>query len=300
MAVKRRGLGRGLDALLGGTPNTANEADKAGDSNKPLPTGKAADKTLRNLPIEQISRGRFQPRLDINPDTLQDLANSIKSQGVVQPIVVRTTGPNSYEIIAGERRWRASQLAGLSEIPAVVREVPDEAAVAIALIENIQREELNPLEEALALQRLIDEFDMTHQRVAEAVGRSRTAVTNLLRLLELNEDVKQLLKNGDLEMGHARALLALSGKLQTDIARQVVAKELSVRETENLVRKQQNTDSPNKKRDKEDPNIKRFQQDLSERLGAVVSINHSANGKGKLVITYNSLDELEGIIHHIQ
>lgn len=291
--MKKRGLGRGLDALLG--------------SIGPMPNDHASVETAvinheyRRLPVDLIQRGKFQPRLDINPESLEELASSIRSQGVVQPIVVRSIGVNRYEIVAGERRWRAAQLAGLNEIPAIVRDIPDEAAVAIALIENIQREELNPLEEALALNRLIHEFTMTHQQVADAVGRSRTAVTNLLRLIELNEEVKQLLKNGDLEMGHARALLGLHGKIQNDAAQTIVQRGMSVRETERLVRRlQQEVVAIPEVTAQLDPNIKRLQQDLSERLGAIVSIHHSTKGRGKLVVTYNSLDELEGIITHIK
>jgi ParB family chromosome partitioning protein len=288
MAAKKRGLGRGLDALLG--------------SSAAPDRGEDADGDLRNLPIDVIQRGRYQPRLDMHPDTLQELADSIRAQGVVQPIVVRPVGePGRYEIIAGERRWRASQLAGLHEIPAVVRDVPDRAAIAMALIENIQREELNPMEEAQALQRLISEFEMTHQQAAEAVGRSRTAVTNLLRLLSLSEDVKRLVENGDLEMGHARALLTLPNEQQSQTARTVVGKGLSVRETERLVKRLQNQPDPDKREaPKVDPDIRRLEQDVSERLGAKVAIQHGRTGKGKLVIHYTSLDELDGVLERIR
>ncbi|MGA7799594.1 MAG: ParB/RepB/Spo0J family partition protein [Gammaproteobacteria bacterium] len=290
MAVKKRGLGRGLDALLSSTA-TAARSPAAGDT----------EGDLRKLPVDVIQRGKYQPRTDMHTDTLQDLADSIRAQGVVQPIVVRPVGPDRYEIIAGERRWRAAQLAGLQEIPAVVRDVPDQAAIAMALIENIQRENLNPLEEARALERLIDEFEMTHQQAAEAVGRSRTAVTNLLRLLDLNDDVKQRVEHRELEMGHARALLALRGSVQSSAAREVVAKGLSVRETERLVKRLESgaADAAPKPPPKADPDIRRLEQSLSERLGAGVQIQHS-RGKGKLVIRYTSLDELDGILERIR
>lgn len=284
MAIKRRGLGRGLDALLGETRSA----------------GLDDDGELRNLPLDMIRRGKYQPRIDMRPETLGDLANSIRAQGVVQPIVVRALAENAgYEIIAGERRWRAAQLAGLHEIPAVVRNVPDQGAIAMALIENIQREDLNPLEEAVALQRLIDEFDMTHELVAEAIGRSRAAVSNLLRLLSLNKEVKTLLQQGELEMGHARALLALQGDAQTEAARAVATRNLSVRETEQLVRHLQTPIEPHTE-PRTDPNIRRLQEELAEKLGASVTFQHGARGKGTLLIHYTSLDELEGILTHIK
>ena len=290
MATRKRGLGRGLDALLGGL-----------DPNPKASETSAHDGELRHLPIDLIQPGKYQPRIDMHNDTLEDLANSIRVQGVIQPIVVRATGDNQYEIIAGERRWRAAQLAELHEIPAVVRDVPDEAAIAMALIENIQRENLNAMEEAIALQRLIDEFQMTHQQAADAVGRSRTAVSNLLRLLTLEADVKQFAQNGKLEMGHARALLALSGDKQVKAARDVIARQLSVRETENLVRK---LAEPRQKSGKPantlSPDIRKFQDDLSERLGAKVAIQHKEKGAGKLIVHYNNLDELEGILGHLK
>lgn len=292
MTVKKRGLGRGLDALLGGVeavtvPPTVSSAAQEGE--------------LRRLPVDLVRRGKYQPRVDMHPESLQDLANSIKAQGVVQPIVVKPAGNGSYEIIAGERRWRAAQLAGLQEIPAVVRDVTDKAAMAMALIENIQRENLNPMEEANALQRLIREFQLTHQEVAEAVGRSRAAVSNLLRLLELNDDVKGLVEQRQLEMGHARALLSLKDSAQSAAARNVVEKGLSVRETERLV-KNWHSHSPSEKPAMAvvDPDIRRLQDDLSEKLGAGVQLHHTVKGKGKLVIQYNSLDELEGILAHIK
>jgi ParB family chromosome partitioning protein len=252
--------------------------------------------------VDVIQRGRYQPRREIHPESLQELADSIRAQGVVQPIVVRPLAANGrYELIAGERRWRASQLAGLSEIPVIVRDVPDQAAMSIALIENIQREDLNPLEEAIALSRLVNEFKMTHQQVAEAVGRSRAAVTNLLRLLDLKDEVKRLLETGQIEMGHARALLALDGPLQVKAAQQIVSRGLSVREAEQLVRRllESQKSEPRPARHT-DPNITRLESDLSERLGAGVSIQHDAKGKGTLVIRYNSLDELDGILGHIK
>jgi len=290
---KKRGLGRGLDALLGASkptfPSSGSESENS-----------SQDGLLKHLPVDIIQRGKYQPRIDMRPEALEELANSIKAQGVVQPIVVRPIEANRYEIIAGERRWRATQIAGLETIPAIVRDVPDEAAVAMALIENIQREELNPIEESFALQRLIDEFDMTHQQAADAVGRSRTSVTNLLRLLSLTEEVKSMASRGDIEMGHARALLALSGPQQVQAAKTVMSKGLSVRETERLVRRvidQSNT--PSVAQVREDPNIRRLQNDLSEKLGARIKIQHGDKGKGKLEIHYNSLDELDGILAHI-
>ncbi len=291
MATKKRGLGRGLDALLGG-----GAAPAAGEAAAP-------EGELRQLPVDVIRRGKYQPRTNMHAESLEELADSIRAQGVVQPIVVRPVSQDQYEIIAGERRWRAAQLAGLHELPAVIRKVPDQAAMAMALIENIQREDLNPMEEALALQRLIEEFGLTHQLVAEAVGRSRAAVTNLLRLFDLNEDVKVLVERGELEMGHARALLGLEGEAQSEAARQVVARGLSVRETEQLVRRLQHQDSGRGGRRAAatlDPDIRRLQEELAERLGARVRFQHSASGKGRLVIQYGSLEELEGILGHIK
>jgi ParB family chromosome partitioning protein len=287
MAVRKRGLGRGLDALLSGSA---------------LPeTKEAAGADLRELPVDLLQPGKYQPRSDMHPESLEELANSIRAQGVVQPIVVRSINSSGqYEIIAGERRWRAAQMAGLHEIPAVVRNVPDEAAIAMALIENIQREDLNPIEEAVALQRLIDEFQMTHQEAAGAVGRSRAAVSNLLRLLTLNSDVRKLLEQGELEMGHGRALLALEGDNQSQAAREVAAKGYSVRETENLVRRLSTAPAkPRKSAKTLDPNIKHLQDELSDKLATRVSFQHNSKGNGKLVIHYNSLDELDGILKHI-
>lgn len=298
MNGKKRGLGRGLDALLGGISAAQPQSPGA-----PAGTTPARDGELRELPVEFIQPGKYQPRIDMRPESLEELANSIRVQGVVQPIVVRRLPGDGlrYEIIAGERRWRAAQQAGLHQIPVVVRDVPDDAAIAMALIENIQRENLNPIEEAVALQRLIDEFDMTHQEAAEAVGRSRVAVSNLLRLLALHDDVKRMLRHGDLEMGHARALLALAMEHQSRAAREVAARELSVRETERLVRQLQQAEKSKPAAPKApDPDIERLQQDLGERIGAKVDVQHGAKGQGRLVIHYNSLDELDGILAHIK
>jgi ParB family chromosome partitioning protein len=287
--TKRRGLGRGLDALL--TKPSGNSADNTGENSES--TSKNAE--LQNLPIEQLHPGKYQPRKDMSAEALDDLANSIKSQGIIQPIIVRPVSDHSYEIIAGERRWRAAQIAELDTVPCIIKHVPDEAAVAIALIENIQREDLNAMEEAIALERLLIEFELTHQEVADAVGKSRTTVTNLLRLNNLNSEVKTLLEHGDIEMGHARALLALDNDIQTNTARIVVAKELNVRETEALIKKVQQP--PKEVEEKPvDPNTKALEQNLSEKLGSHVAINHNKKGKGKLVISYSDLTELDGIV----
>ena len=296
MTPKKR-LGRGLDALL-----SKPAADSA------AVTGKVSADGLREMPVELLQRGQYQPRIDIRQDTLEDLASSIRAQGVVQPIVVRPIGKEGgtqrYEIVAGERRWRAAQLAGLAEIPAVVKDIPDEAAIAMALIENIQRENLNPLEEARALDRLISEFDLTHAEAAKAVGRSRAAVSNLLRLQDLSDKVRPLLESRQLEMGHARALLGISNAVQQlDAARQVVKKGLSVRETERLVRHMlENADSkkPAQQPSSGDADIRRLEIEVSEKIGAKVSVQHTKKGSGKVVISYNSLDELDGILKHIR
>lgn len=297
MTPKKR-LGRGLDALL--SKPAARPAAVADD------TGGSADQ-LRQIPVELLQRGQYQPRVDMRQDSLEDLASSIKAQGVVQPIVARPIASKGneqrYEIIAGERRWRAAQLAGLAEIPAVIREVPDESAIAMALIENIQRENLNPLEEARALDRLIHEFELTHAEAAQAVGRSRASVSNLLRLQDLSDKVKPLLEDRKMEMGHARALLSISnGTQQYDAARQVIKKGLSVRETERLVKRM--LEGPKPKAEKKAPaqsaDIRRLEMEVSEKLGAKVSVNHTSKGAGKLVINYNSLDELDGILKHIK
>jgi len=284
---KKRGLGRGLDALL-----------SAGIGENRTET---ADADLREIPVDLLQRGRYQPRIDMREETLSDLAESIKAQGIVQPIVVRPISDGRYEIIAGERRWRATQLAGLGEIPAIIKDVPDEAAVAMALIENIQREDLNPLEEANAIKRLIDEFDMTHQEAGDAVGRSRTAVSNLLRLLDLSSSVKPYLESGELEMGHARALLALAPDLQLQAAQIIIKRGLSVREAETLSRSMQTGKSTKTgKVKKTDPDVQRLEDDLAAKLAAKVAIQYNNAGKGKLQITFNSLDELEGILGHFK
>lgn len=303
MSSKRKGLGKGLDALLSaGLGVTAPAPEMPVNPSEADQKIEYRDGKLAHLPVELIQRGKYQPRRDMHPEALEELAESIKVQGVMQPIVVRSIGEGRYEIIAGERRWRATQLAGLDKIPAVIREVPDEAAIAMALIENIQRENLNPIEEAVALKRLQDEFELTHAEVAQAVGKSRTTVTNLLRLIALGDEVKTLLEHGDLEMGHARALLTLEPQQQKEIARQVVAKGLSVRQTEALVRQVQENQGQEKIKPevKVSADIRRLQDQLSETLGAGVEIQHGAKGKGKLVISYNSLDELDGILGHIK
>jgi len=305
MVVKKRGLGRGLDALLGGTSAVMPSHGGAADSNSVEPLMSPMDSELRKLSVDLLQPGKYQPRTDMHNDSLKELADSIKAQGVLQPIVVRkidsVNNTDRYEIIAGERRWRAAQLAGLHDIPTIIRDVNDEAAIAMALIENIQREDLSPVEEATALQRLISEFDMTHQQAAEAVGRSRAAVSNLLRLLSLNGDVRTLLENGDVEMGHARAILTLEAELQSQVARDIVQKGLSVREAEELVRKLRDNEAKvNPETQKIDPNISRLQDDLSDKLGAKVMFHHDKNGKGKVVLHYNSLDELDGILAHIK
>ena len=297
MSVKKRGLGRGLDALLGGlNPEQEESSETALVS---------VQSNLTHLPVDLIQRGRYQPRREFDPDSLRELADSIAAQGVIQPIVIRAVENGRYELIAGERRWRAAQQAGLDEIPVVIKEVTEEAAMAMALIENIQREDLNPLEEANALSRLLLEFELTHQAVAKAVGKSRASVTNLLRLLELNEDVKVLVEKGQLEMGHARSLLGLKGQQQSDAAAKVVAQGLSVRETERLVRRLQGQEEQTGKPKAanpvdQDPDIRRLLSDLTDRLGAKVDLQQNSRGKGKLVISYNSLDELEGILDHIK
>ena len=281
MTLKKRGLGRGLDALLG-------------DFVTPV---KEEQHNLQTLPIEFLQRGKYQPRKDINPEKLQELANSIRAQGIVQPVVVRKVDQNKYEIIAGERRWRAAQLAGLAELPVVIKDVDDRTAIAMSLIENIQREDLNPLEESEALKRLGDEFEMTHQQISEAVGKSRATVTNLLRLIDLQPEVKTMLQTGSLEMGHARALLGLQGESQIAAAKKVIAGGLTVRATEKLVRDFH--DQKDKTPKTIDPDTQRLQEQLSAKLGTKVTINHQDNGKGKLVINYSSLDELDGVLRRI-
>ena len=297
MTAKKKRLGRGLDALLS-KPVTETAAI----------SGRREDGPLKEIPLDLLQRGQYQPRLDIRQDSLEELASSIKAQGVVQPIVARPIGKSGdsqrYEIVAGERRWRAAQMAGLDSIPAVVRELPDEAAIAMALIENIQREDLNPLEEARALDRLIREFDLTHGEAAEAVGRSRASVSNLLRLLDLSDKVKPMLEARQIEMGHARALLSITDRVQQyDAARQVARKGLSVRETERLVKRMlagPGGKAPAKTPASQDADIRRLEVEVAEKIGAKVSVQHSQKGSGKLVISYNNLDELDGILKHIR
>ena len=295
--MKKRGLGRGLDALLGaaGTRPAAPAGTQGGGQG-----ASGQDSILKELAVDLIQRGKYQPRRDMDPESLQELADSIKAQGVMQPIVVRPISDSKYEIIAGERRWRATQLAGLDKIPALIREVPDNAAIAMSLIENIQREDLNPIEEAAAMMRLQQEFELTQQEVANAVGKSRSTVANLLRLMALPDEVRRLVEHGDLEMGHARALLALEGSQQAPAARSVVARGLSVRQTEALVRQQLGRKEKPARPGALDPNIRHLQDDLSQRLGTRVEIKHGTGGKGKLVLAYNSLDELDGILSHIK
>jgi len=282
-------LGRGLDALLSGDGNAEPEVES----------------TIGEVAVDQIMRSRYQPRRHFSEEALEELAASIRAQGLMQPVVVRPRPQGGYELIAGERRWRAAQMAGLARIPVVIKEVSDERASAMALIENIQREDLNPLEEALALQRLKEEFDLTQQQIAEALGKSRVAVTNLLRLLNLAPAVRDLLEQGIIEMGHARALLSLSPMDQERLALEVASKQLSVRQTEALVRQrlaraEGGTITGKPVPEHKDPDTRRLEQTLSERIGAPVSIAHGATGKGQLVIRYASLDELEGILKHLQ
>ena len=288
MATKKRGLGRGLNALLGGSETV-----------EAMTTPQKGDE-LKEIDVDLIRRGPWQPRTQFDEETLQELADSISTQGVIQPIVLRASEGGRYEIVAGERRWRASQLAGLDKVPAVIKHFDDQTAAAVSLIENIQRENLNPLEESTALLRLMNEFEMTHQEIADSVGRSRASVSNLLRLQDLNADVKELLSNRSLEMGHARALLGITGNAQSTLARQVSKKGLSVRETEQLVRKTLNPPAARPKSMKKDPDIAKLETDLSERLGAVVHVRQKPKGKGAIEISYNSLDELEGILAKIK
>jgi ParB family chromosome partitioning protein len=341
MTQKKSSLGRGLADLLGQTslrtatpvpvhaptagspangtassptaanpPRAGNAAANPAAPNANAGTNLGSGEELARLPLDLLQKGKYQPRIDMRAETLQELADSIKAQGVIQPIVVRPVGvpgvgeSQRYEIIAGERRWRAAQMAGLNEIPAVIRHIPDEAAIAVALIENIQRENLNPLEEARALERLISEFELTHQEAADAVGRSRAGVSNLLRLLELAPEVCERVERREIEMGHARAVLALPNrKQQVEVATLVAKRGLSVRDTEALVRRLQSggaSASAAEGQDGRDPNVQRLEQELADKLGAKVAIQHSTGGKGKLVVSYNSLDELDGILAHIQ
>jgi ParB family chromosome partitioning protein len=302
MSGKKPSLGRGLAEL---SPLLAR---RAGNVEAEKPQILVGDR-LASLPVDLLQRGKYQPRADMRPESLGELADSIKSRGLVQPILVRPlprptpTESQRYEIIAGERRWRAAQMAGLAEIPAVIRDVADEDAVAMALIENIQRENLNPLEEARALLRLIEEFGLTHQAAAEAVGRSRAAVSNLVRLMELTDEVKEMLEHRQIEMGHARALLGLATRRQQiEVATLVAKKSLSVRDTESLVRRIINPKAADSGTPEaaQDPDIHRLETEIAEKLGAKVAFQHAASGKGKLIVSYNSLDELEGILAHIQ
>jgi ParB family chromosome partitioning protein len=301
---KRKGLGRGLDALLGGQNRAvpAAEGSEASTISATMPVVNAGprDGQMVDVPVEYLQRGKYQPRRDMHEEALQELAESIKVQGVMQPIVIRPLDVDRYEIIAGERRWRACQLAGLEKIPAIIRDVPDEAAVAMALIENIQREDLNVVEEAVALKRLQDEFTLTHQEVADAVGKSRTAVSNILRLLNLCAEVRTMLERGDLEMGHARCLLSLAEDQQRLLGRQIVAKGLSVRQAEALVRSAQEEQKERKAPARASADIEKLQEGLSEHIGVPVQVQHGAKGAGKLVLKYSSLDELDGILSHLK
>ena len=289
MAVKKNPLGRNLSSML--SKSALQHAVENAES------GSSPRDALRELPLDVITPGPYQPRSIFDEDRLEELAESIRHQGVIQPVVVRATGDNEFQLIAGERRWRAAQLTDIEKIPAIIRDVPDEIAIAMALVENIQRENLNPIEEATAFKRLVLEFQMTHQEAGDAVGRSRSAVSNLLRLLELSEEVRELVDARHLEMGHARALLTLDATMQAKAAREVAAKRLSVRETEQLVRRMKNP--PQRKTQTIDPDIRRLQDNLSEKLCAKVSLQHNAKGKGKMVISFNSADELEGILEQM-
>ena len=289
MAQKKSPLGRNLSSML-----SKAALQHAADNAASEPSGRDS---LRALPLDLISPGSYQPRSFFDADRLEELAESIRHQGVIQPVIVRVSGDNTYELIAGERRWRAAQIAGIKNIPAIIREVPDEIAIAMALVENIQREDLNPIEEATALRRLVDEFQMTHQEAGDAVGRSRPTVSNLLRLLELSGEVRELVDARHLEMGHARALLTLEPSMQARAAREVVKKGLSVRETEQLVRRMKNP--PEQKTQALDPDIQHLQDKLAEKLCARVKLTHNASGKGKMVIAYHSADELEGILERL-
>ena len=289
MAAKKNPLGRNLSSML-----SKSALQHAVDNAE---SGSSSRDALKELPLDLITPGPYQPRSIFDKDRLEELAESIRHQGVIQPVVVRAMGDKEYQLIAGERRWRAAQMAGIESIPAIIRDVPDEIAIAMALVENIQRENLNPIEEATALKRLVMEFQMTHQEAGDAVGRSRSAVSNLLRLLELSEEVRELVDARHLEMGHARALLTLDASMQARAAREVVAKRLSVRETEHLVRRMKNP--PQRNTLAIDPDIRRLQDNLSEKLCAKVKLQHNAKGKGKMVIAYNSADELEGILEQM-
>jgi len=290
---RKRGLGTSLDVLLS-EPQAVSQVTEVSDAEH----GDA----LQHIPIDRIRRGRYQPRRQFDADALQELADSIGAQGVVQPIVVRAAA-DGYELIAGERRWRGAQIAGLTEVPAVVRALDEQAAAAVGLIENIQRQDLNPLEEARAIAQLVNDFGLSHQQVAATVGRSRASVSNLLRLRELDDTAQQLVEEGRLEMGHARALLGLSGDRQRVVARQVVERQLTVRATEALVRRElagEDSDASARKGETKDADTRRLEQELSDKLGATVTIQPGKEGRGRLQIAYNSLDELEGILEHIR
>ena len=298
MSARKRGLSRGLDALLAtqAQSNQVKEATEFAEST--TSTSANADGSIATLPVEQLRPGKYQPRKDMSPEALEELSSSIKTQGVIQPIIVRNIAENDYEIIAGERRWRASKLAELKTVPCIIKNVPDEAAVAIALIENIQREDLNAMEEAIALQRLQDEFELTHQEVADAVGKSRTSVSNFLRLNKLEDEVKTLMEHGDLEFGHAKVLLGIKGQEQVELARKVVAKELTVRDTEKLLNTYTQQSNSDKKTQK-DPDVTLLEQQLVEKIDAKVEISYNRKGKGKMVISYDSLEQLDKIINRI-
>ena len=295
MSGKKKGLGKGLDALLGGELGAPITEEKVESSSKVVNA-----QGLKELPVEFLQRGQYQPRKDMNPAALDELAESIRRQGIMQPIMVRPLAKDSYEIVAGERRWRAAQLAGLAAVPVIIKVISDEDAIALALIENIQREDLNAMEEALALTRLQQEFGYTQTEVAEAVGKPRSTVANLMRLTALQPEVALLLERGDIDMGHGRALLALEDSNQLEVARIVVGKGLTVRQTEVLVRQWQNKQQAPALVTTKNPDIQRLEQKLSEQLGAGVVIQHGSAGKGKMVIRYNNLDELDGILTHIK
>ncbi len=288
MNTKKRGLGRAFDSLLSSVKPVTDE--------KPVTAN--TDSELQLISVNSIQPGRYQPRRIIPNESLQELSDSIREQGIIQPIVVRPINQDRYEIIAGERRWRAAQMADLTEIPALIRHVPDEAAIAMALIENIQRENLNPIEEAMALQRLLLEFAMTHQQVATAVGKSRSGITNLLRLLDLDPEVKTLVEEGKLSLGHAKVLLGVTGVSQIRTARTIIEKDLSVRDTEQFIKKLQTVQKPHVIKSI-DPDVQRLEQQLSDKLGAGVSIAYNKKGRGKLMIKFFSLDQLEGILSHL-
>lgn len=313
---KRRSLGRGLDALLAGSAEpqpvpqpsvtaensvaTKDVAQNTPEASRSTATAATPISGLAEIPVDQIFRGQYQPRRHFDEQALEDLAQSIKSQGLMQPIVLRTRATGGYEIVAGERRWRAAQRAGLQAVPGIVREIDDEHAMAMGLIENIQREDLNPLEEALAMQRLRDEFELTQQQLADTLGKSRATVANTLRLLNLAPTARTLLERGEIEMGHARALLSLDASQQDSLAREVADKSLTVRETERRVRLLLAPGRPVKATQEKDADTRRLEQQLSEKIGAPVAIDHSPSGRGKVVIGYSSLSELDGILSHLK